>query len=170
MPVRAIGVNHIAFEVHDLDQTLEWYGRYFEFELRGRRGGMAWIDLGDQFIALSEGGPETPDRSRHVGLVVDDKEALRAILLEDGREVAPSGSLRVRDPSGNLLEIVDYRDVQFSKTPAVLRAMGLDGLVRRTTARSTSCAARASTPTKPPPGSGSRGPAAARRRGRPSRR
>ena len=130
MPVRAIGVNHIAFEVHDLDQTLEWYGRYFEFELRGRRGGMAWIDLGDQFIALSEGGPETPDRSRHVGLVVDDKEALRAILLEDGREVAPSGSLRVRDPSGNLLEIVDYRDVQFSKTPAVLRSMGLDGLVK----------------------------------------
>ena len=128
MPVRAIGVNHIAFEVHDLDQTLEWYGRYFEFELRGRRGGMAWIDLGDQFIALSEGGPETPDRSRHVGLVVDDKEALRAILLEDGREVAPSGSLRVRDPSGNLLEIVDYRDVQFSKTPAVLRAMKLAGL------------------------------------------
>ena len=128
MTVRAIGVNHIAFEVHDLDQALEWYGRYFEFELRGRRGGMAWIDLGDQFIALSEGGPETPDRSRHVGLVVDDKEALRAALLADGEEVARQGSLRMRDPSGNQLEIVDYRDVQFSKAPAVLRAMGLDGL------------------------------------------
>lgn len=128
MTVKAIGVNHIAFEVHDLDRTLEWYGRYFEFELRGRRGGMAWIDLGDQFIALSEGGPETPDRARHVGLVVDDKEALRAILLEEGHEVAASGRLRVRDPSGNLLEIVDYRDVQFSKTPSVLQAMGLDGV------------------------------------------
>ena len=128
MTVRAIGVNHIAFEVHDLDQALDWYGRYFEFELRGRRGGMAWIDLGDQFIALSEGGPETPDRSRHVGLVVDDKEALRAALLADGEDVARRGSLRMRDPSGNQLEIVDYRDVQFSKAPAVLRAMGLDGL------------------------------------------
>ena len=128
MTVRAIGVNHIAFEVHDLEQALEWYGRYFEFELRGRRGGMAWIDLGDQFIALSEGGPETPDRSRHVGLVVDDKEALRAALLAVGEDVARQGSLRMRDPSGNQLEIVDYRDVQFSKAPAVLRAMGLDGL------------------------------------------
>lgn len=128
MAVRAIGVNHIAFEVHDLDETLEWYGRYFEVELRGRRDKMAWIDLGDQFIALTEGGPEIPDRGRHVGLVVDDKEALRAALLEEGHDVSPEGSLRVRDPSGNLLEIVDYRDVQFSKTPAVLRAMRLDGL------------------------------------------
>lgn len=126
--VRAIGVNHIAFEVHDLDQALEWYGRYFTFELRGRRPKMAWIDLGDQFIALGEGGPEVPDRNRHVGLVVDDKEALRAALLAGGEEVAKQGALRIRDPSGNQLEIVDYRDVQFSKTDGVLRAMGLDGL------------------------------------------
>jgi catechol 2,3-dioxygenase-like lactoylglutathione lyase family enzyme len=131
MGVRAIGVNHVAFEVHDLDETLEWYARYFDFELRGRRPRMAWIDLGDQFIALSEGGPETPDRSRHVGLVVDDKERLRAMLLEEGHDVAPEGSLRMRDPSGNVLEIVDYRDVQFSKTPGVMRAMGLDGLAKR---------------------------------------
>jgi lactoylglutathione lyase len=135
MGVRAIGVNHIAFEVHDLDQTLEWYGRYFEFALRGRSGRMAWIDLGDQFIALTEGGPEVPDRARHVGLVVDDKEALRAELIEAGHEVPREGSLRVRDPSGNLLEIVDYRDVQFSKTPAVLRALGLGGLEKSASAR-----------------------------------
>src|SRR5579859_3494696 len=99
-PVRAIGVNHIAFEVHDLDQALAWYGRYFRFEMRGRRPKMAWIDLGDQFIALSEGGPEVPDRNRHVGLVVDDKEALRAALLGGGEDVAKQGGLRVRDPSG----------------------------------------------------------------------
>jgi extradiol dioxygenase family protein len=126
--VRAIGVNHIAFEVHDLDQALAWYGRYFSFELRGRRSKMAWIDLGDQFIALSQGGPEVPDRDRHVGLVVDDKEALRAALLAGGEQVAKQGGLRVRDPSGNQLEIVDYRDVQFSKTDGVLRAMGLESL------------------------------------------
>ena len=130
MGVRAIGVNHVAFEVHDLDDALEWYGRYFDFELRGRRPKMAWIDLGDQFIALSEGGPEAPDRNRHVGLVVDDKERLRATLLEEGQDVAREGSLRIRDPSGNVLEIVDYRDVQFSKTTAVMRALGLDGLAK----------------------------------------
>jgi extradiol dioxygenase family protein len=135
MGVRAIGVNHIAFEVHDLDQTLDWYERYFVFTLRGRRGAMAWIDLGDQFIALTEGGPEVPDRSRHVGLVVDDKEALRSALIEAGELVSTDGSLRVRDPSGNLLEIVDYREVQFSKTPAVLRALGVDGLEKSTSAR-----------------------------------
>ena len=130
MGVRAIGVNHVAFEVHDLDEALEWYGRYFDYELRGLRPKMAWIDLGDQFIALSEGGPEAPDRNRHVGLVVDDKERLRALLLEEGEEVAREGSLRMRDPSGNVLEIVDYRDVQFSKTPSVMKAMGLDGLAK----------------------------------------
>lgn len=128
--VRALGVNHIALEVHDLDQTLEWWGRWFRFELRGRRPRMAWIDLGDQFIALTEGGPEVPDRGRHVGLVVDDKEALRAALLAAGEPVAVSGSLRMRDPSGNLLEIVDYRDVQFTKTPTVLRALGVAGLAK----------------------------------------
>jgi lactoylglutathione lyase len=131
MTVRALGVNHIAFEVHDLDQTLDWYARWFAFELRGRRSSMAWLDLGDQFIALTEGGPETPDRSRHAGLVVDDKEALRAELRAAGEPVAESGSLRMRDPSGNLLEIVDYRDVQFTKTPAVLRALGVAGLDKR---------------------------------------
>jgi len=135
MTVRAIGVNHIAFDVRDLDQTLEWYRRYFDFELRGRRGGMAWIDLGDQFIALSEGGPEVPDRGRHVGLVVDDKEALRAALRDGGEHVSDRGSLRVRDPSGNLLEIVDYRDVQFSKIPAVMTAMGIAGLEKSESAR-----------------------------------
>jgi lactoylglutathione lyase len=128
--VRPIGINHVAFEVRDLDEALDWYRRYFEFEMRGRRGGMAWIDLGDQFIALSEGAPEAPDRSRHVGLVVSDKEALRSALREGREDVSSGRGLRVRDPSGNQLEIVDYRDVQFTKTPAVMRAMGIDGLVK----------------------------------------
>jgi len=126
--VRPIGVNHIAFEVRDLDEALAWYEQFFEFSLRGRRATMAWIDLGDQFIALTESAPLQADRGRHVGLVVDDKEALRAALIESGLDVSPSGSLRVRDPSGNQLEIVDYRDIQFSKTPAVLEGMGLTGL------------------------------------------
>ncbi len=135
MGVRAVGVNHVAFEVSDLDQALAWYERYFELTLRGRHPKMAWIDLGDQFIALTEGASETPDRGRHVGLVVSDKEALRAALLEGGEQVARGGSLRVRDPSGNQLEIVDYREIQFSKAPAVLRAMGLQGLEKTEAAR-----------------------------------
>jgi extradiol dioxygenase family protein len=128
MSVRALGVNHVAFEVRDLDEALAWYDRYFAFELRGRRGGMAWIDLGDQFLALSESASPMPDRDRHVGLVVDDKEALRGLLHRDGVPVSSAGSLRVHDPSGNQLEIVDYRDVQYTKPAAVLRAMGAGGL------------------------------------------
>lgn len=128
MKARAVGINHIAFEVTDLEQALAWYERFFEVRLRGRRPTMAWIELGDQFIALSLTDHVVPDGGRHVGLVVHDKEALRAAFAAEGIDVAPAGSLRVRDPSGNQLEIVDYRDVQFSKTEAVLRAMELDGL------------------------------------------
>jgi extradiol dioxygenase family protein len=135
MTVRAIGINHIAFEVADLDETLAFYERFFAVTLRGRRERMAWIDLGDQFIALSVADDVTPDRGRHVGLVVDDKEALRRALMQAGHDVRPSGSLRVRDPSGNLLEIVDYRDVQFSKTDGVLDGMGLRGLHKSEQAR-----------------------------------
>jgi lactoylglutathione lyase len=133
--VRALGINHIAFEVTDLDAALAFYERFFEVRLRGRRRRMAWIDLGDQFIALSVADQVTPDRDRHVGLVVDDKEGLRAALVEAGFDVASSGSLRVRDPSGNQLEIVDYREVQFSKTEAVLRGMGISGLEKSEHAR-----------------------------------
>jgi extradiol dioxygenase family protein len=133
--VRALGINHIAFEVTDLDAALAFYERFFKVRLRGRRRGMAWIDLGDQFIALSVADQVTPDRGRHVGLVVDDKEGLRTALAQAGFDVAPSGSLRVRDPSGNQLEVVDYREVQFSKTEAVLRGMGISGLEKSEQAR-----------------------------------
>ena len=126
---RLVGINHIALEVGDIDEALAWYGRCFEFELRGRHGGrMAFIDMGDQFIALSSGRSQAADESRHFGLVVDDKEAVRAALRDAGVAVRSSGSLDFTDPWGNHVQVVDYRDIQFSKTPAVLRAMGLDGL------------------------------------------
>jgi catechol 2,3-dioxygenase-like lactoylglutathione lyase family enzyme len=128
MGVKALGVNHVAFEVDDLDVALAWWARFFDFELRGRVPGMAFIDLGDQFVALSEGRSQPPDAHRHVGLVVEDKEALRAALAQAGEEVNAAGNLRMRDPSGNQIEIVDYRDVQFTKTPAVLRALGVEGI------------------------------------------
>ena len=128
--VRALGINHVALEVGSVDEALEWWGRFLDFELRGRRARMAWIDLGDQFLALSEPRSAVPDEGRHFGFVVDDKERLRAALREADVAVPGTGSLRFRDPWGNNIEVVDYRDVQFTKAPAVLRTMGLDGLTK----------------------------------------
>lgn len=126
--VRALGINHIALEVGDLEEALAWYGRFLDFELRGRRRSMAWIDLGDQFIALAEGRSQAPDEMRHFGLVVDDKEALRKLLLAAGVEVPASGGLEFRDPWGNNIQVVDYRDVQFTKAPEVLQALVPEGI------------------------------------------
>ena len=133
---RLIGINHIALEVGDVDEALAWYGRIFELELRGRVGrSMAFVDMGDQFIALATGRSQPPDQGRHFGLVVDDKEGARAALREAGVEVAPSGSLDFLDPWGNHVQVVDYRDIQFTKSPAVLRAMGIDQLPKSEEAR-----------------------------------
>lgn len=129
--VRALGVNHVALEVDSVDAAIEWWSRFFDLELRGRRSGMAWIDLGDQFVALSEPRSQPADDSRHFGLVVDDRERLRAALSDAGVDVPGSGSLRFQDPWGNAIEIVDYRDVQFTKAPGVLDGMGLEGLAKR---------------------------------------
>jgi lactoylglutathione lyase len=125
---RAIGINHVALEVGDVDEALEWYGRFVEFELRGKRPTMAWIDLGDQFLALSSERRQGPDDGRHFGLVVDDKEGVRAALREAGVDVPAGGGLRFRDPWGNNVEIVDYRDIQFTKAPAILAALAPEGL------------------------------------------
>jgi catechol 2,3-dioxygenase-like lactoylglutathione lyase family enzyme len=126
---RLVGINHVALEVGDVDDALAWYRRFFEFELRGRHGlRMAFIDMGDQFIALSAGRSQTTDQARHFGLVVDDKEAVRTALLQAGVAVQASGSLDFTDPWGNHVQVVDYREIQFTKTPAVMRAMNLGAL------------------------------------------
>ncbi len=129
MAARLVGINHIALEVGDVEQALDWYGRFLQFELRGRHGArMAFIDMGDQFIALSAGRTQPPDGSRHFGLVVDDKEAARAALLDAGVAVQASGGLDFHDPWGNHIQVIDYREIQFTKAPAVAQAMGIDGL------------------------------------------
>jgi lactoylglutathione lyase len=125
---RLVGLNHVALEVGDVEEALEFYGRIFELELRGRVGRMAFVDMGDQFVALAQGRTQPPDAHRHFGLVVDDKEAARRALQEAGVEVPRSGRLDFRDPWGNHVEVVDYREIQFTKTEDVLRGMGLDGL------------------------------------------
>jgi lactoylglutathione lyase len=128
---RLVGINHVALEVGDLDEALSFYGRIFEIGLRGRVAGMAFIDIGDQFIALSAGRTQPPDQARHFGLVVDDKEAVRAALQEAEVEISPGRGLNFRDPWGNLVQVVEYGDIQFTKTPAVLRGMGLEDLEKR---------------------------------------
>ena len=107
-----------------------FYGRLFDLELRGRAPGMAFVDMGDQFLALGEGRSRPPDAHRHFGLVVDDKEAVRRALEEAGVEILRGRGLDFRDPWGNRVEVVDYRDVQFTKAPQVLGGMGLDGLAK----------------------------------------
>jgi lactoylglutathione lyase len=128
MKSRLLGINHVALEVGDVEEALEFYGRFFDVELRGRAGSMAFIDMGDQFIALARGREGGPDRARHFGLVVDDKEAVRRALREAGVPVQSSGGLDFRDPWGNNFQVVDYREVQFTKPDHVLRGMGLAGL------------------------------------------
>jgi lactoylglutathione lyase len=125
---RLVGINHIALEVGDLEEALTFYGSIFGFELRGRAPGMAFIDMGDQFIALSEGRTQPPDVDRHFGLVVDDKEATRAALQDAGVEILAGRGLNFRDPWGNNVQVVDYRDIQFTKPPNVLDGMDLGDL------------------------------------------
>jgi catechol 2,3-dioxygenase-like lactoylglutathione lyase family enzyme len=125
---KLVGINHIALEVGDLDEALAfWESIFGPLELRGRGGGMAFIDMGDQFIALARVGTQPRDVERHFGLVVDDKEAVRARLRELGVPVTGRG-LDFHDPWGNLIQVVDYRDIQFTKTDEVLQGMGLEGL------------------------------------------
>jgi catechol 2,3-dioxygenase-like lactoylglutathione lyase family enzyme len=128
---RLVGVNHVALEVGDLDEALAFWSSIFgELELRGRGRSMAFIDMGDQFIALAQGRTQTPDRERHFGLVVDDKEAVRARLRELGIPVSSGRGLDFHDPWGNSIQIVDYRDIQFTKADGVMHAMGLDDLAK----------------------------------------
>jgi len=136
MRANLVGINHVALEVGDVDQALDWYGRIFSFELRGRAGRrMAFVDMGDQFLALSAPRAQPRDDDRHFGLVVDDKEAVRRALEQAGAEIVPTGGLRFVDPWGNNVEIVQYDQIQFSKTDAVLDGMGLGELEKTDAAR-----------------------------------
>jgi catechol 2,3-dioxygenase-like lactoylglutathione lyase family enzyme len=125
---RLVGFNHVALEVGDIEEALEFYGRLFEVRLRGRGPGMAFIDAGDQFIALSEGRKGEGDEHRHVGMVVDDRRAVRRALKELDVEILPGRGLNFLDPWGNHWQVVEYSEIQFTKAPHVLRGMGLGHL------------------------------------------
>ena len=121
---RIVGINHVALEVGNIEEALSFYGQAFDYSLRGRGEKMAFIDMGDQFIALFEGHGQHSDAGRHFGLVVDDKEKVRQQLQNAGVELLPGRGVEFRDPWGNRVQIVEYANIQFTKHPAVLDGMG----------------------------------------------
>lgn len=127
---RLVGLNHVALEVADVDEALEWYGRSFQLTLRSRGRGMAFVDIGDQFLGFSANRRQPPDDHRHFGLVVDDLETARAALQAAGAEILPGRGLMFRDPWGNLVQVVEYAAIQFTKTPRILQGMGLGDLTK----------------------------------------
>ena len=124
---RLVGMNHVALEVGDIEEALAFYGRIFSFTLRGKSKDQAFIDMGDQFLALMQVKEPHHDRHRHFGVVVDDRSKVRDLAKEAGAEFAAGPFLDFYDPWGNRIEVVAYADIQFSKAPQVLRAMQLDG-------------------------------------------
>ena len=138
---RAVGLNHVALEVGDIEVAIAFYGRLFDFKLRGKSATSAFIDLGDQFLALQRGRTQPADDGRHFGLVVDDKDAVRKALTDAGIKPLPGPFLDFLDPWGNRIEIVSYENVQFTKAPNVLRGMGLthlsknEGAIKELTAK-----------------------------------
>ena len=131
---RAVGFNHVALEVGEIEAALAFYARIFDFKLRSKSDSAAFIDLGDQFIALQKGRTQPADDGRHFGLVVDDKEAVRKALADAGVEPLPGPFLDFLDPWGNRIEVVGYDNIQFTKAPHVLRGMGLAHLSKNETA------------------------------------
>jgi predicted enzyme related to lactoylglutathione lyase len=125
---RLVGTNHLVLEVDDVDEALAFYGRLFDIELRGRVPGMAFVDMGDQFLVLAAGRSQEPDGKRHFGLVVDDRDEVRRKLEDAGADILPGRGLDFRDPWGNHVQVVEYSEIQFSKTPEVLAGMGLSNL------------------------------------------
>jgi catechol-2,3-dioxygenase len=123
---RIVGVNHIALEVGNIDEALAFYGKIFAFKMRGRGQSAAFIDMGDQFIALMQGRKQAPDDQRHFGLVVDDRARVRELAEAAGATMLEDGRLDFLDPWGNRVQVVEYRNLQFTKTDAVLKYMGLD--------------------------------------------
>jgi predicted enzyme related to lactoylglutathione lyase len=124
---RLVGINHVALEVGDIEEALAFYGKIFSFTLRGRGKGQAFIDLGDQFLALMETKAQHQDRARHFGLVVDDRAQVKKLAEAAGAQMVEGPFLDFIDPWGNRIEVLAYADIQFSKAPHVLRAMEFDG-------------------------------------------
>lgn len=124
--MKLVGLNHIVLEVSDLEAALEFYRAVFDFSLRGQSDGMAFLDMGDQFLVLTGGRSQEPDGARHFGLVVEDRAAAAELVAAAGGRMLDTGFVDFHDPWGNRVQLVEYRDLQFTKTAAVLRKLGVD--------------------------------------------
>jgi catechol 2,3-dioxygenase-like lactoylglutathione lyase family enzyme len=124
---RLIGINHVALEVGDIDAALEWYGKIFEFSLRGRSARSAFIDMGDQSINFAHvpGLKANGVERRHIGFVVDDRSSVKARAEAAGATMVEGPFLDFLDPWGNRIEVIEYANIQFTKAPNVMRGMGL---------------------------------------------
>jgi predicted enzyme related to lactoylglutathione lyase len=130
LKARAVGINHIALEVGDIDEALAFYGRFLDFNVAGHSDEMACCYFGDQFINFTKGRHQGPDQQRHFGIAVDDKELVRRTLEEMGVALLEGGFLDFLDPWGNRVEITTYANIQFTKADHVLRGMGLSHLAK----------------------------------------
>jgi lactoylglutathione lyase len=122
---RLVGINHVALEVADIEVALSFWRACFGVQPSGREPGAAFLDLGDQFIALMDRRAPSDELEAHFGLVVDDKRAAAQALTAAGAEILPGRHLDFRDPFGNRIQVVQYDQIQFRKTSAVLAGMGL---------------------------------------------
>ena len=125
---RAVGINHIALEVGDIDAALEFYGAFLDFEVARRSDTAAFVYFGDQFINFAKGRRQGPDDRRHFGIAVDDKELARQRLEELGVSFLDGRFMDFLDPWGNRVEITTYTNIQYTKADHVLRGMGLEHL------------------------------------------
>jgi catechol 2,3-dioxygenase-like lactoylglutathione lyase family enzyme len=104
---RLVGINHVALEVGDLEEALRFWGSLFEIEVEHEPPDMAFIEMGDQFLALSKGAGARAAGAQHFGLVVDDKEAVRAAAVAAGLEVSRAPAQDQREPWGYHLQVVE---------------------------------------------------------------
>ena len=125
---KAVGINHVALEVGDINEALAFYGNFIDFEIESRSETAAFIYFGDQFINFALGRNQGPDESRHFGIAVDDKDLVRDTLEKMGVELLDSRFLDFLDPWGNRVEITTYVNIQYTKADHVLKGMGLDHL------------------------------------------
>lgn len=122
---KLMGINHVALEVGNIEEALDFYGKIFDFKLRHRDHNHAFIDLGDQFLALMKSTEYHVDKTRHFGLVVDDRLKIRELLRDVEVKLIDDEFLDFLDPWGNYIQIIDYSEIHFSKLPEALENMGL---------------------------------------------
>ena len=125
---RPVGINHIALEVGDIREALDFYRGFLDFEVSFENEKAAFIYFGDQFINFMTGRRQGPDEGRHFGIAVDDKPLAIERLKEMGVELLDTRFTDFLDPWGNRVELTTYTNIQYTKADHILKGMGLGHL------------------------------------------